>query len=208
MKKYQIILLLIFSFIQLYNAEDNKNYYNYTNLNMTNNTNITIINYNNNTYLNYTNINANKSLENTNQEKKTIKKIENQNKKITEQNKQSNKTIDNNNIKNNTNKQKYYNSSKLLNTTNNETLSEGIGKVINNPRQPLPIPITNKLQLIQKSNINKKLRSINKHSSNSFFPFFIFILMCFLITLIFYLEYKQKIKNFYYNIIPLKEAFE
>ena len=32
--------------------------------------------------------------------------------------------------------------------------------------------------------------------------------MSFIITLIFYLEYEQKIRNFYYNIIPLKEAFE
>ena len=208
MKKYQIILLIIFSFIQLYNAEENKNYYNYTNLNMTNNTNITIINYNNNTYLNYTNINTNNSLENKEVEKKIIKKIENQNKNMTKQNTKSNKTIDNNNTENNSNTQKNYNSSKLLNATNNETLSEGIGKVINNPRQPLPIPITNKLELLQKNHINKKLRSYNKHSSNSFFPFFIFILMSFIITLIFYLEYEQKIRNFYYNIIPLKEAFE
>ena len=202
------IVLLIFCFIQIYKAEDNKNYYNYTNLNMTNNTNITIINYNNNTYLNYTNVNSNNTLENSHTEKKTTKKIENQNQKIKHQNKKSNKTIDNNNTKNNSNEHKKYNTSKLLNTTNNETLSEGIGKVINNPRQPLPIPINNKLQLIQKNNIHKKLRNYNKHNSSSFFPFFIFILMSFIITLIFYLEYEQKIRNFYYNIIPLKEAFE
>ena len=93
-------------------------------------------------------------------------------------------------------------------TKNNETLSEGIGKIINNPRQPLPFPLTNKIEFLQKKNYVKKLKKYNKHNSSNYFPLFIFILITFIVSLIFYLEYNNRIKHFYHNIIPLKEAFD
>ena len=88
-------------------------------------------------------------------------KIKENNKKISENHK-TNISIENTKTENQTNKKSEYNHTKLMNSTkNNETLSEGIGKIINNPRQPLPFPLTNKIEFLQKK-VQKKMKKMKK----------------------------------------------